>query len=74
MQSSTDRRAEQWGQRWQRDKNQEEAIVGSMRDIRTAAVEEERQVTAPDVLRLAVREMKTRTALGPDAWCPPCGP
>ena len=38
--SSTDRRAEQWSQRWQRDKNQDEAIVGSMRDIRSAAVAE----------------------------------
>ena len=42
VQSSTDRRADKWSQRWQRDKNQVEAIVGSLRDIRSAAVEGER--------------------------------
>ena len=70
VQTSTDRRAEQWSQRRQLDKNQVEAIVGSVTDIRTAAVEEERQEITPDGHYLAIREVKTRTALGPDAWGP----
>ena len=66
LQSSTDRRAEQWSQRCQRDKKQIEAIVGSLRHIRTSAVEEERQDVTPDERRFAIRDMKTRT----DAWSP----
>ena len=44
--------------------------MGSMEDIRTADADEKRQDLTPDEFRLAIQDMKTRTALGPDAWRP----
>ena len=68
VRSSTDRRAEQWSQQWQRDKNQMEAIVESMKDIRTATVASYNPRCAP---RCNTGYESPIRCMGP---CPPCGP